>query len=195
MRQKDTRHRIVESALRLFSERGYLSATTKDIAKEAGIAEVTLFRYFQSKESLFEEVINTYSFLPMLKGLVEEVKALPYKDALKEIAHRFLDTLHMRKGLVRIMFSEITLYPAKTRQIHRRLLSEMFETLAAYFRRLQAQGILRRFEPNSGARAFLGMFFSFFIAQEFHLRGKLKKHELESLIGEYVEIFIKGTVK
>ena len=91
---QSTRSKILETALRLFSQRGYLGATTKEIAKEAGIAEVTLFRHFSSKERLFEEVLNTYSFLPALKGLLPEIVKIPYEDALIVIAKKFLETLN-----------------------------------------------------------------------------------------------------
>lgn len=195
MKTLDTKKRILDAALKLFSLKGYLGAATRDIAKEAGIAEITLFRYFPSKEHLLEEVIRTYSFLPTLKGLIKEIDSLPYKDALREIAGRFLDTLSMGKELIKIMHSEMPLYPAKTRQIYHSFVDEMFMTLAAYFRGLQDRGLLRRFVPETAARAFLGMFFSFFTAQEFHIRKRLGKEELEKLIGEFVEIFVRGTLK
>lgn len=191
---KDTRQRIVEAGLKLFSEKGYLGATTKDIAKEAGTAEITLFRYFPSKEKLFEAVIRTYSFLPALRGLLEDARSLPYEDALVKVGKTFLDTLSKRRALIRIMFSEFPLYPSMAQKIYRDCLDEMFQTLASYFTELQAEGVLRRFDPAYGARAFLGMFFSFFTAQEFHLRKKLTDKELERLIREYVDIFVKGTV-
>jgi AcrR family transcriptional regulator len=59
---------ILDAALRLFSQKGFLGATTRQIAREAGVAEVTLFRRFGSKEELFAEVIRGYSFLPAMKG-------------------------------------------------------------------------------------------------------------------------------
>ncbi len=59
--QLPTRERILETSLRLFSEKGYLGATTKEISAESGVAEVTLFRHFPSKESLFQGgAINLY---------------------------------------------------------------------------------------------------------------------------------------
>ncbi|MBI4824578.1 MAG: TetR/AcrR family transcriptional regulator [Nitrospirae bacterium] len=195
MKRKDTRQRLIDAGLKLFSERGYLGAVTKDIAKEAGIAEVTLFRYFPSKESLLEEVIKTYSFLPALKGLLREIDALPYKDALTKIAERFLSTLSERKELIRIMHSEIPKYPSKTRQIYHGLINETFTTLASYFSEQEKKGVLRRFEPRYGARAFLGMFFSLFTSQELMLRKKLSKQESKKIIAELVEIFAKGTLK
>jgi AcrR family transcriptional regulator len=67
---KDTREKILEAVLKLFSMKGYLGATTTEIAEKAGIAELTLFRHFTSKDKLFEEVMSVYSFLPALKGLL-----------------------------------------------------------------------------------------------------------------------------
>ena len=47
-----TRQRIVETALRLFGAHGFDATTTRDIAREAGIAAGTLFNYFHTKEDI-----------------------------------------------------------------------------------------------------------------------------------------------
>ncbi len=80
-----TKDRILKTGLKLFSKKGYLGATTKEIAKTAGIAEITLFRHFSSKERLFEEVINAYSFLPAKKisGLTYHKKRFNTNNALR----------------------------------------------------------------------------------------------------------------
>lgn len=49
--------RILDSALKVFASQGYTGATTRRIAEEANVAEVTLFRKFQSKENLLKEVL------------------------------------------------------------------------------------------------------------------------------------------
>lgn len=83
---KDTKIKILQAALKLFSQKGYLGTTTKEIAKEANVAEVTLFRYFKSKESLFIDVLKNQSFLPTLKDLFPKLKEMDYKESLKTIA-------------------------------------------------------------------------------------------------------------
>jgi len=192
---KDTREKILDSGLKLFSKKGYLGATTKEIAKGAGVAELTLFRHFSSKERLFEEVINSYTFLPALKGLLPEIKGMEFEEALYVIAGRFIERLTERRELIKIMHSEIHLYPAKVKKIYHDFLDEMVKTLAAYFRELQAAGRLRAFNPEMGARAFFGMFFSFFNAQEFLLRKEVKSVEPDMVVRAYVDIFINGTGK
>lgn len=52
----DTEEKIVLAALRQFADHGFSAATTKAIAVEAGVAEVTLFRCFGDKRTLFQRV-------------------------------------------------------------------------------------------------------------------------------------------
>jgi AcrR family transcriptional regulator len=190
-----TKDRILKTGLKLFSKKGYLGATTKEIAKEASVAELTLFRYFPSKEKLFEEVINTYSFLPALRGLLPEITELSYEKGLSVIANKFLDSLMMRKDLVRIMHSEIHRYTEKIHKIYHSIIDETLKTLASYFAEMQKKGILRTFDTELGARAFLGMFFSYFDAENFLLLKKYKRTDTNTVIKEFVAIFIKGTMK
>ena len=53
-----TRQRIRESARELFQSQGFETATTRDIAQEAGIAAGTLFNYYASKEALALEFVG-----------------------------------------------------------------------------------------------------------------------------------------
>ena len=192
---QSTRDKILETALKLFSQKGYLGATTKEIAKEAGIAEVTLFRHFPSKEKLFENVISTHSFLPALKDLLPEVEGMAYEKALNVIAKRFLETLSSRKDLIQIMHSEMHRYPEKIHMIHNSIIDNVIKTLASYFEKLKTKGLLIDFNSELGARAFLGMFFSYFNAQELKMRKKYKGDDTEMTIREYVNIFVNGTLK
>src|SRR5690349_23402912 len=47
-----TRRRIIDAAVELFRTRGFDATTTRDIAREAGIAAGTLFNYFDTKEAI-----------------------------------------------------------------------------------------------------------------------------------------------
>jgi AcrR family transcriptional regulator len=195
MKANNTRARILEGALKSFSKKGYLGATTREIAREAGIAEVTLFRHFPSKEKLFEEVISAHSFLPTLKGLLPGISAMSFEEALTLIAVRFLETLNLRKDMIRIMHSEMQRYPEKIHRIYHAFVDEVRDTLASYFSDLQKEGVLRQFDAALGARAFFGMFLSYFNAEEFLMRKKYRSTDVDETIRQYVGIFVKGTMK
>ena len=65
------RHLLCEAARTVFTEKGWARARTRDIAQEAGVTETVLYRYFSSKEALFEAAI-----LEPLEGLVADLTEL-----------------------------------------------------------------------------------------------------------------------
>jgi AcrR family transcriptional regulator len=65
----DIRDRILDAAKRVYAQHGFRGATTRLIANEAGVNEVTLFRTFGSKAALFEALMQHHvaqSPLPLL---------------------------------------------------------------------------------------------------------------------------------
>jgi len=57
MTQADlTRQRLIRAALELFTHEGYHVTTTPHIAKKAGVAEGTIYRHFDSKQHLLNEL-------------------------------------------------------------------------------------------------------------------------------------------
>jgi AcrR family transcriptional regulator len=92
--KEKTRKAILRAALELFAEKGFYRTTTKAISRKAGIAEGTLFNYFQTKEDLalyffeqeLDEVIEWYE-----RDRRTQRAALPEK--LFGIIHHFLERL------------------------------------------------------------------------------------------------------
>lgn len=194
MEKNHNRERLLDAALSLMSDKGYLGATTREIAREAGVTELTLFRHFRSKENLLAEVLNRYSFLPELEDMLPELEVLPYPDAMREIGRRFLRTLQRRKSLVRIMNMEVNRYPQKIRKLHGEFIDRLIALLADYLTVLQERGVLRPFPADVGARAFLGMLFAYFREEEI-IRGKpLRKGRLDETVDAFTDLFVHGTL-
>jgi len=195
MKKNTTKQRLLDATLKLISEKGYLGSTTREIAQEAGVTELTLFRHFGTKEKLFEALLRTHTFLPRLKELLPELEGLSYGDSLRLIASRFLLSLKERKSLVKIMYSEGTIYPEKIKKLYNKFADDLRLTLASYFRGLQKKGLLRTVSPELAAQLFLGMLFSYFRSEEIMRAGGMKKQTMEKNIKEFVDIFMFGTVK
>lgn len=186
----DTKEKILKSALKLFSQKGYLRTTTKEIAKEAQVAEVTLFRYFTSKEALFIDVLKNQSFLPTLKDLLPKLKKKNYKESLKTIAKYYFNLLKKKKDLICIMHTEIFQYPTEIREIHSKMIHEVYLVFASYLEELKKDGVLRKdLDSNYASLAYFGMLFNLFIKKEL-LRRKI---DLRKALQTYIEIFYEGT--
>jgi AcrR family transcriptional regulator len=52
------KERVLEAALEIFSQKGFHPATTDEIAERAGVGKGTLYRYFETKEKLFAELVR-----------------------------------------------------------------------------------------------------------------------------------------
>jgi AcrR family transcriptional regulator len=71
-RAQDTRSSILEAAEKLILDHGLGSATTKEIARAAGCAEGSIYRYFEDKHALFIELVGT-----RYAGFFELVETFP----------------------------------------------------------------------------------------------------------------------
>ena len=192
----DTKERLLGATMKLVSKKGYLGATTREIALEAGVSEITLFRHFGSKEKLFVGMLGQYTFLPHLKELRPRLDELPYEEALYIVATRFLLMLKERKSFIKIMFSEVNHYPGKIRKVYNNTIDETRATLADYFMSLQKKRMLRNVSPEASARTFLSMLVAYFRSEEI-MRGLdiTKKGKMDREVREIVDIFVHGTLK
>lgn len=186
---KGTKDRILRAALKLFSQKGYLATTTKDIAREANIAEVTLFRYFPTKEKLFKEVLESQSFIPTLKDLLAKIEKTDYKIALKTVALYYLTLLKQKRDLICIMHSEIFQYPEEIRTIQSKMLNELSLVFSNYLEDIKKRGVLRNIDTKYASMGYFGMLFNLFIKKELFKR----KINLKQALNTYIDIFYEGT--
>lgn len=69
------RERILDAALQLFSEKGYHHTNTKEIARQAGVATGTLYRYFRDKKSVLFGVCERFE-ARIMGGVLEHGRRL-----------------------------------------------------------------------------------------------------------------------
>lgn len=58
---EERKQEILDTAMRLFYEKGYEKTSITDIAKAIGVAQGLCYRYFPSKEALFDQAIDQYA--------------------------------------------------------------------------------------------------------------------------------------
>ncbi len=75
-RSEETRAKIIESAIRLFSSRGYTAASVDDICTEAGISKGAFYHHFESKQALFLALLDGW-----LKTIDDSIEASKDKTA------------------------------------------------------------------------------------------------------------------
>jgi len=188
-----TRAKILKAALELFSKYGYNATTTRELARKAEVTEVTLFRYFSSKEDLFKEVVCVYLPSPDFKEIVSQAKEMWYSESLKFIASAFLEGLKQNESLIRIMYMQAQSHYELMEKIYAALVNNLVNILAEYFEEMQQKNLIRKFNPIVGANAFLGMWMALYETNELLPATMNFTDKLDETLDEYIDIFVIGT--
>lgn len=138
-----TRDRLIAAAARVYAASGFRGATTRRIAEEAGVNEVTIFRIFGSKAALIDEALRNTTEAPP-----GSVLALPDPpaDPPSELAawcEALLAEMCYRRRLIRQMMGEMAEKP-EMGGCATRGSEEAAQELRRYMRRLAQLGFLDR---------------------------------------------------
>ena len=104
--------RILDAAVRVFAKKGFFKSRISDIAKEAGVADGTVYLYFKNKDDILIQVFEV-NLDRILKGLHLELSVLPGPLEKLERWFRYqVELFQSNKELVEVLIVEI-------RQSHR----------------------------------------------------------------------------
>ncbi len=129
----DTKHRILDEALTLFSEKGYANVFVGEIAERVGIKAPSLYKHYKSKQAIFDAIIEE-----MHRRFLEQAKLLniqgnnPKADA--EIYRGLPEDELVRLGINLFLYQ---LHDDYTKRIRKLLTIEQFrnkELADAYMR-------------------------------------------------------------
>ncbi len=188
----ERRQQIIEAAFRVFSRKGFKSATNREIAKEAGITSGLLYWYFRNKEDLFRSVVETKSFLFPLHRLTDEMLEAPPREFFSRVGSLILGFYHsdaLTAGM-RLLFAEALRSRAVGELLKTRVINNGLERIALYIDYQIKRGTIRPMDPTVGARLFMGMLMSQVIL------GRLLEVEstvpIEKVVDNAVTIFLEG---
>jgi AcrR family transcriptional regulator len=142
-----SRERILEAAARVYAKHGFRGATTRLIALEAGVNEVTLFRTFGSKGALLEAVLGQHC----ANTQPVELPADP-KDPATELTafvQASLDHVRAMRPLLVHSMGEIEERP-EAAEFACRGRRTVHDTITGYLRRLQELGMA---DPDTDVEA------------------------------------------
>lgn len=199
---ENTEQRILDAALRVFASEGYTGATTRKIAEEADVAEVTLFRKFKSKENLLKEVLTNnrtvFSSLDDLFHLFQKEKDLDLETELRILGKNIAKSMRdKKKDRKRRMFMFMLFEEGKRRPEVAKALSAFLQMnikpLSEYFELQIKNGKMRNVNSRSSAVTFVSYFVYTTLLREVFGDNFLGDNDEE--IERFIDIFTKGILK
>lgn len=91
--RQDTRQLILDTALRLFEERGYAATTMRAIAEEASVTPSNAYYWFASKDELVQAFYVRIQSEHAERAAVALARGGPLLDRLRAVEHAFLDVI------------------------------------------------------------------------------------------------------
>lgn len=190
---------ILKAAMKTIVREGYDGATTKLIADEAGINEVTLFRKFHSKENILQAVIMqqrdnalqalTSAFLS--RGIHEDDKGNAPRIAttLTELGDRLIEFMKTRMDLMILLISEGRRKPSVAKVISS-IPQDMIVQLRKLFEEQMRLKKIRDVDPQLAAVTFLGFLFYYSLMKELFNDKVIKENK--GILDGFVDIFLNG---
>jgi AcrR family transcriptional regulator len=102
-----TRARLLDAALQLFNEVGYVQATTADIAKRAGVTKRTLYRYMKSKERMLAELHRDFLDEGLRRWEVVLAQGNQPAETLRSLVEEHLNVVTDFRQSVRVFFESM----------------------------------------------------------------------------------------
>jgi len=138
-----THDRLIEAARAEFGERGIEAATTRAIAKRAGVNEVTLFRHFESKQGLLAAVVqNTSADFEALCACRGEFSGDLAED-LTYIAEVYTDSFECCEGMARQMIAIGHQRPDFAKELIGNVITPFHASIARYLEEAKQAGKVR----------------------------------------------------
>ena len=188
--KNDKYHRILEAAVRIFAKQGFHQSTVAQIAKEAGVADGTIYLYFKNKDDILVQFFS-YRTKQVFEQFQAEVdRAANSLDKLRNLIRRHLEEFQRdRDGAI--------VYQVETHQYNRlaeaqiKEMSKMYlDIIADIVEQGQQAGTIRK-------DLYVGLVKRFIIGAVDEVINTWvhadENYDLVSMADPLVELFIKGS--
>lgn len=196
-RVAERRAQIIEAAARVFAQKGFHQATTKEIAQEAGIAEGTIYLYFASKEDLLVAVL-TQPTVSLFLEIAGDAESLGDDDAaiLGQALRAALAMGQQYADYLRLFLSAIQSVGDDVRQqVYLRLEEQIGPAFQGYVQQRIAAGAFRDLDARVVTEALVGMCLIFIITQELLQARQVRPLDFNAVVPVLVDLFLHGIVK
>jgi len=185
----DKYHRILDAAVKVFAEQGFHQSTISQIARDAGVADGTIYLYFKNKDDILVQFFN-YKTKQVFDSFRKEVdKADNSLDKLSNLIRRHLEEFQNDRSMA-------VLYQAETHQ-NSRLVEEQIKEMSKLYLDIVSE-IVERGQDEGSVRKdlYVGLVKRFILGGVdevintwLHSGGK---YDLVSMADPLVDLFVRG---
>ncbi|MEI3337852.1 MAG: TetR/AcrR family transcriptional regulator [Clostridium sp.] len=92
-REKNTKERILEEALKLFSQKGYIGTSMNDIATKLGVTKAALYKHYTNKQEILDSIVEKMNEMDMERAKKYEMPEGTMKEVIEGYKTTTLDKI------------------------------------------------------------------------------------------------------
>lgn len=198
--RQNKRDLILKAAIKIFAEKSYNGATTSEIAKEAGVAEGTVFRYFKTKKDIliggiideFTKFVGEKLISEKLINILEENSNKNEEEVLKILIKDRIELVKKYKDIMKIVVTEALYTPEVAVSIKNNIFPQARLVMRKFLSIYTERGIFREVDIEVAEAAILGMMVSY-VVQNYILISGVENED--DKIDKIIDVILNGLRK
>jgi TetR/AcrR family transcriptional regulator, fatty acid metabolism regulator protein len=192
MRDTNKRKKILEAAVRIFARNGFYQSKVSEIAREAEVADGTIYLYFHNKDDI---LINLFE--EEMTNIIKEMKAVIAREndpvrMMEQFAQAHLGLVQKNKELAEVIQVEVRQSSKFMKEYDNQQFAQYLDLISAIIREGQDQGVFRSdIHPGIAKRAFFGALDEI---SRLLVLSPIKKHSIPLAARQISGYFLQGMV-
>lgn len=188
---------ILDAALKIFEQKGFNATTTSEIAKEAGIAEGTIFRYFKTKKDILRSIlvkaIEVMSPVVIAKPieLLSNIEGKSEKEILRALLKERLSFVSVQLPIIKTVFAEALIHDDVRQTLLDNIILKIKPRFNGFLEKMIADGKFRNVDTECVLRLFIGSLLILPLYQHM-FNIKYSEEELDHIIDNTIDILLYG---
>lgn len=189
--RENTEEKIITATFNIVQKEGVQKATTKKIAAEAGVNEVTIFRKFENKKNLIEATKDYY--MTKLLSKLEETFDFDEEDSIEEYLkrsfHGILDFSEEDFSIIRVAMQEIE-GPSDKKLLISKITDAIINKLEEFFKLQLEKGVIKNVNSKAISLLCFSIIFQSLILWQIY--GNTVEIESDYFADDFLDIIFNG---
>jgi TetR/AcrR family fatty acid metabolism transcriptional regulator len=180
---------ILRAATRVFARNGYFNSKVADIAREAGVADGTVYLYFKSKEEILRSIFDRSVSEAIKEGRRQLEVIDDPREKLRRIAHLHLERMGADRDLAVVFQVELRGSTKFMEEFSAGGFAEYLRMIRASIEEGQSAGVFR---PDINAKVAAKIFFGALDEMATNWILSKRRYKLAPMADQVLDIFLNG---
>jgi TetR/AcrR family fatty acid metabolism transcriptional regulator len=185
------RAQILQAAGKVFAAKGFHNSTIKDVAKEAGIADGTIYNYFENKTDLMLGLLDQLNETDKRGEDMEKAAEMDMREwAKRYIQHRYTHLTADGLSVFAALLSEVLINDTLREVYVREIISPTYAVADKVFQKWIDEGLISNHDPAIASRVGSAAFFGLVMLRL--IGDPVLEQRWEEVMDFMTEILLKG---